>query len=200
MDLEVEDNEDYEIISKKDIAKLKDEIRSFKQGSAPSESTVLSRLNQMLDMFKEASISMKTGPTTAEILDQINEKLTKILEQNQQIAEGIIALADLAKEPEKEEKKIESIEEKLKPKPLMPEIPKFQEAEPMFAQQFNQQAPEFMQPEPEFMQQTTTPPRPISFPKPQMPSLNPMEDVEHKGFSDIPPLPPRPPKKGFFKF
>jgi hypothetical protein len=198
MDLEVVDNEDYEIISKKEIAKLKDEIKQFKEGSSPSDSTVLSRLNQMLDLFREASLSMKSGPTTSEIMEQINEKLTKLLDQNQQIAEGILAVADLVKGKDLSEKKPESIEEKLKPaRPLMQEPPAFG------PQQFQEEQNPFekMNPLPPPLPQKSMP-QP-GFSVPQMPSLNPHEDLEKSpshDFTDLPPLPPRPPKKGRFSF
>jgi hypothetical protein len=212
MDLEVVDNEDYEIISKKEISKLKDEVRQLKEGSSPSDSTVLSRLNQMLDLFREASISMKSGPTTSEIMEQINEKLSKLFDQNQQIAEGILAVADLVKGNTTEKKSQESIEEKLKPaNNMMPEPPQFQNTQQTdFFEQSQMPSAQMEMSRPMQSQmplQPPLPPRPRipqpQFANPQMPSLNPMESVEqaqHNDFSDLPPLPPRPPKKGRFSF
>jgi translation elongation factor EF-1beta len=146
---------------------------------------------------------MKSGTTTSEILDKINEKLEKLLEQNQHIAEGILAVAGMVKGNEKEEKKPESIEERLKPVNKIMSMPQqFAPQQQSFMQEQNMQMPQQIQPMQNPQQQFGQMPQP-QFPKPQMPSMNPMESVEqapHNEFSDLPPLPPRPPKKGRFSF
>jgi len=192
------DDEDYEIISKKDVAKLKDEIKQLREGGAPSESTVLSRLNQMLDMFKDASASMGEEGSSSSKLDDINSKIDKILDQHQQLAEGILALADMIKEAQGESEPTHEVEE---PKPA---------PQPVQQQNFGlPPAPNFnmsqMPPPPPNKMQQQMQSRgpnlesPIPFSKLEMPSFSPMEEPMNNP-GEIPPLPGRPSKRGMLGF
>jgi len=165
------EDEDYEIISKKDLASLRGEVKQLKEGEAPSESTVLSKLNQMLDLFKEASMSMK-GEKSSSAMEEVNEKMDQILEQHKQLAEGILAIADMIKAASGEEaEKVEQPRQAPMPAPQMPPMP----------------GPMPMGPPPRPM-----PGQPMPFPKPEMPSFNPLEEAEGPG--ELPPMPPKPGK------
>ncbi len=178
-------DDDYEIISHKEIEHLKHEIQDLKEGKSPeSPSNIVAKLNQMLDLFKEASASMKEGKST-DSHKEILEKLDKLLDQNQKIAEGVLAVADLVSGESSEE----------------------QEPEP---EQKPQQQSRPMMPGPAFPTNNMPmpPPRPgpsmpEPFPsKPEMPSLNPMEGLSRPSMNPIgglPPLPPRPNKRSLFK-
>jgi len=190
------DDEDYEIISKKDVAKLKDEIKQLREGGAPSESTVLSRLNQMLDMFKDASASMGEEGSSSSKLDEISSKMDKILDQHQQLAEGILAIVDMIKEAQGESEPAPKVEpQKPAPQPVQPQ------------QNFGlPPTPNFNIPPPPMpiQMQGPMPPRgpnlesPIPFPKPEMPSFNPMEEPNNPG--GLPPLSGKPSKRGILGF
>tara|TARA_Y100000310_G_scaffold344280_1_gene456191 strand:- start:1662 stop:2276 length:615 start_codon:yes stop_codon:yes gene_type:complete len=201
-------DEDYEIISHKEVARLKQELKALKEGELTASNKEIShKLNQMIDIFKEASIMMKDEKSSKDSHNEIMDKLDKLLDQNQKIAEGVLAVADMISKP---------IPVKAAPKPLTPG-PQPMRPEPMHPEPLNipgQPMPpnpmgsEPIHPEP---LNAPIPPRPIkkgippaptpeSFPSPGMPSLNPMEEPGKPsvGGHDIPPLPPRPKKKGLF--
>ena len=93
------DDEDYEIISQKDIGKLKDEIKELREGkTSDSANNVIKRLDEMIEIFKTASASLKDESPINERIDEISQKLETLLDQNQKIAEGILAIADLINE------------------------------------------------------------------------------------------------------
>jgi hypothetical protein len=175
--VDMPEDEDYEIISKKDLATLRGDVKQLREGGAPSENTVLSRLNQMLDLFKEASMSMKEEKPTYERLDEINEKMDRILEQHKQLAEGILAVADMIKAA--------SGEEAEKP----------EQQNPMPNQMPNFNAPQ-MAPPPMPNQMPQRPMQnPMNFPKTDIPSFNPLEEgLPREGPEQLPPMPPRPGK------
>lgn len=186
----VDDDTDYEIVSKKEIGRLKDEIQNLKEGElSGSASSIQSRLNQLLDIFKEASSSLKSEKPFSEELESINEKLNKILDQNQQIAEGILAVADLVKGVPHENKR--AFEQK--------EIPNEESLDqPMFEQPSFEQIPQMpaMPPPP--------PPMPLrmqqpiqQFPKPQMPSFGFGEQQPIQNIGGLNALPSKPPKRRF---
>ena len=66
-------------------------------------------INTLLSLFKEASSQMhleeQEASMVAEKIIPIEEKLDQILEQNQKIAEGIVALADLIREMQDDQKR-----------------------------------------------------------------------------------------------
>ncbi len=122
----------------------------------------------------------------SEELKAIDEKLEKVVDQNQKIAEGLLAIADLIKgrehEGEPEEKHLPDVNaghspfpQQAPPPPLPGQVP-----EPLFAPQ--------------------PPPAPSFFPKPEAPSLNPAEGRGRTPLRDmnLPPLPAKPKKKGLF--
>ena len=206
-------DEDYEIISHKEVARLKQELKSLKEGELTASNKEIShKLNQMIDIFKEASIMMKDEKSSKDSHNEIMDKLDKLLDQNQKIAEGVLAVADMISKP---------MPAKVEPKPLTPgpqpvpqpipqPIPQPMRPQPMHPEPMPQgpMGSEPMHPEhlnapipPKPIRKGIPPaPTPESFPNPGMPSLNPMEESGKPsvGGSDIPPLPPRPKKKGLF--
>jgi hypothetical protein len=214
-------DEDYEIISHKEVARLKQELKSLKEGELTASTNEIShKLNQMIDIFKEASIMMKDEKSSKESHNELSDKLDKLLDQNQKIAEGVLAVADMinqAKSPQPVQ--ITPEPQPMRPEPIHPDplnIPGSQPMQPM--------SPEPIHPGPLNVPGSqplpTAPlpsaplpvaPRPIrrgvppapeqdNFPHPGMPSLNPMEEQgkTSMGGLDIPPLPQKPHKKGLF--
>jgi len=203
--------EDYEIVSRKEIDRLKHEIKDLREGKdSASASNIMGKLNQMLELFKDASINIKEDMPLGKKIDVMNEKLEKLLDQNHKIAEGMITVAEMlsgekpkGQQPQSTPKQaIPSKEPQQYPQMPHPGIP------PQFPGQAHQQHPQMpphqlhpMHPQPGFQQpmpqrQAPRPSTPESFPKPAMPSFNPMEGPkpELEGSS----LPSKPPKKKIF--
>ncbi|MFQ5474431.1 MAG: hypothetical protein ACE5DM_01215 [Candidatus Nanoarchaeia archaeon] len=124
--------EEYAIVSKKEFMKLKLELDKLKknplQGSEAganlqdSIESLNKSLTGMMELFKEASDELKIEERDTQIvskkLEPIAEKVDTLIAQNQKIAKGIIAVADMVKE------KLDEIEEKTSaPKEKKPELP-----------------------------------------------------------------------------
>lgn len=102
------DEEDYEILPEKEIKELKDELKKLKQGEVtPSKQFHISmielsrRVDRLTDIFDEALKAIKEeegGLSLSERLRPLNEKLQKIHEQQLDIAEGVVTLADMIKD------------------------------------------------------------------------------------------------------
>jgi len=106
------DDEEYAIVSKKEFMALKKELDKFKknplEGSETGENLQASidnlnkSLNVMLEVFKQAAEDMKLEEhdteTVAKQMGPINEKIETLIDQNQKIAKGIVAIADMVKE------------------------------------------------------------------------------------------------------
>ncbi len=116
------DDEEYAIVSKKEFMTLKKELERLKknplEGSESGEDLQASidnlnkSLNVMLEVFKQAAEDMKLEEHDTEMVGKqmgpINDKLDQLIDQNQKIAKGIVAIADMVKE------KLEEIGEKSK--------------------------------------------------------------------------------------
>tara|TARA_Y100000310_G_scaffold342895_1_gene448121 strand:- start:7651 stop:8199 length:549 start_codon:yes stop_codon:yes gene_type:complete len=104
-----EDDGEYEIVPHREIIGLKNELQNLKGGSKDStisfhasmDNLQLS-MNSLIDIFREASRSMKTDEDhQGEVLqkiDDVTQKLADVMSQNEKIAEGIVAVADMVKE------------------------------------------------------------------------------------------------------
>ncbi|MFQ5620808.1 MAG: hypothetical protein ACE5FT_03120 [Candidatus Nanoarchaeia archaeon] len=142
--------DDYELLPHKELQELRDELNKLKQ--QPTEKTLqismvelASKLDRMMEIFEEAQemIRVEEGALTfQEKMRPLMERMEKVLQQNSQIAEGIVGLHDLimdmrdevaagarVKEEPKEEKlePIESLDTKLnlpEPKEKPKEKPK----------------------------------------------------------------------------
>lgn len=106
------EEEEYELLPHKEIEELKEELAKMKEFEiAPSKKLQVSLLevNQKLDklitIFEDATHEMKIeegGLTFTEKMKPLLEKMNKILEQNSEIASGILALADMVKDVKEE--------------------------------------------------------------------------------------------------
>ena len=180
-------DEDYEIISHKEIARLKQEINKLKEAEfSGSANEIMTKLDKILGIFKEASLSMQNSSEDKQHND-INEKLDNLLDQNQRIAEGVLAVADLVNK-----------KQEIPRQAPMPPSPK-----PMMPGQASTFPPHIEPPRPMSLRAGPSPhpqePNISSFPKPGMPAINPLESSERPSMGGLPPLPPKPRKKGLFK-
>ena len=95
--------DDYEILPHKDILELREELRRLK--AKPSERTLqismvelAGKVDKLINIFTEALEEIRVeegGLTFQEKMKPVLNRMEKILEQNSQIAEGIVALADM---------------------------------------------------------------------------------------------------------
>lgn len=114
-----EENEEYELIPHEELEAIKAEIRKAKEaGEQPKKLAALIsdlsyKIDRLLAIFEDAMRAIKIeegGLTFEERMRPIVERMNKILEQNSEIAAGIVAISDMIKE----------INEKLKPAALPP--------------------------------------------------------------------------------
>lgn len=99
-------NDDYELLPHKDILELKEELRKLR--AQPSEKTLQismvelsGRINRLIDIFEEAKEMIKAEEgalTFQEKMKPLLNRMDKVLEQNSQIAEGVVAIADMVNE------------------------------------------------------------------------------------------------------
>ncbi len=100
--------DEYELLPHKEIEDLKDELAKLKEFEiAPSKKLQVSllelntKLDKLLTIFEDATHEMRVeegGLSFTEKMKPLLEKMSKILEQNSEIASGILALADMVKE------------------------------------------------------------------------------------------------------
>ena len=97
------DNDEYEILPHKDIIELREELRSLK--AKPTEKNLQismvelsTKLDRLIEIFEEAQEEFKVeegaGLTWQEKMQPLLERMDKILEQNSEIAAGIVGLSD----------------------------------------------------------------------------------------------------------
>jgi len=94
---------DYELLPHKEIMELREQLQQLK--NKPTERNLQvamvelsAKLDKMVDIFEEARHEIKIeegGLTFQERMRPMMNRMEKILEQNSQIAEGIVAVADL---------------------------------------------------------------------------------------------------------
>ena len=100
--------DEYELIPHKEISELKDEIRRLHDNPpSPSKHLQISmddlaaKLDNMTKVFEKAMRTMSEdegGLTFKDKMQPILHRMDKILEQNSQIADGIVAMADMVNE------------------------------------------------------------------------------------------------------
>jgi hypothetical protein len=99
---------EYELVSHSKIESLRDELDQLRsvKGKKPSHVDVLSSMHHMtntlerfMSMFEEAVDEMKAEEKEEEIflkeIKPLMDKLDQVLEQNEKIAQGVVALADM---------------------------------------------------------------------------------------------------------
>ncbi len=98
-------SDEYELVPSKEVQELKDELRRLKDYPISPTKQLHSKLDdvaqksdKLITIFEEAAHQLKVeegGLTYEEKLKPLLAKMNKILEQNSEIAEGIVALADI---------------------------------------------------------------------------------------------------------
>lgn len=96
----------YELLPHKDILELKEELRQLK--AKPTEKNLQismvelsTKLDRLIEIFEEAQEQIKTEGESLSWEDKlrpITEKMDKVLEQNGEIARGILGLSDMINE------------------------------------------------------------------------------------------------------
>lgn len=104
----VPEEDEYELLPRKDVKELKEELRKVKEFDvAPTKQLHVSinelntKIDRLIAIFDEACKDVKIedgGLSFQEKMKPLVEKMNKILEQNGEIAEGIVALADVIKD------------------------------------------------------------------------------------------------------
>ena len=190
-------DEEYAIVSNKEFSKIKQELDRLKKnplGSTQSGENLQSSVDNlslslggMMNLFKEAADDMKIEERETQILskrlDPLEEKVGILIEQNQKIAKGIIAVADMVKEQLEEIKKVVSTKSS-EPKKELPPLGGLN----------NNVAP----PMPGFAPQNASP-MPGMAPQnaPPMPGMMPPNNPEPQPFAPEPPMNGIPPPPGF---
>ena len=100
--------DEYELMPHKEIVELREELRQMKSLPAGAGSHAESsyeeltkKMDRLIEIFEEAEKSVKVeegAMSFKEKMAPFAEKVNKVLEQNSEIAEGIVALADLMSE------------------------------------------------------------------------------------------------------
>ena len=100
--------EEYELMPHKEISELRDELRRVK--SMPPEAgkrgemsyqELIKRMDRLIEIFTEAEHQLKIeegAVSFKEKMAPLVTKMDKVLEQNSEIAEGVVALADILNE------------------------------------------------------------------------------------------------------
>ncbi len=125
------EEEEYELLPHKEIEDLKEELAKLKEFEiAPSKRLQVSllelntKLDKLITIFEDATHELRVeegGLSFTEKMRPLLEKMNKILEQNSEIASGILALADMVKELKetKEEAPSRMPEPMEAPRPMM---------------------------------------------------------------------------------
>ena len=101
------EKEEYELLPHKEVEELKEELRRLKEFElTPTKKMEVSilelnkKLDRLLEVFERASHDLRVeegGLTFKEKMRPLADKMNKILEQNAEIASGILAIADMIK-------------------------------------------------------------------------------------------------------
>ena len=99
-------DDDYELLPHKDILELKSQLENLKKGPNPEARESMEKLtdsiDNLLNLFKQAASQMHLEDQEAGLVEQklipLHNKLDRILDQHNKIAEGIVALADMVKD------------------------------------------------------------------------------------------------------
>jgi hypothetical protein len=98
---------DYEIVPKKELEELKKEIKMLKQDiknysvstqEIPEAKTLQESIEELIAVFREAVNELKNPSQSKEYKESYEIPLKVLIEQNEKIAKGILALADILNE------------------------------------------------------------------------------------------------------
>lgn len=135
--------EEYELLPHKEIQELKEELRKLKEFEiTPTKKMHVTmielnhKLDKLITIFEDAMHEVRVeegGLSFAEKMKPVVSKMNKILEQNSEIASGILAVADMLKGKEarptyEEEPELPSLE--APPRPPVPPTPPSPRAPP----------------------------------------------------------------------
>jgi chromosome segregation ATPase len=131
------EDEDFEILPKNTVRDLKEQLTELKRetGSKKKNDTAADEgvkrlqesIEELIKMFKIATREMKIDEIRQESvekgLDPLSKKLDTLIQQNQELAEGLVVVADLVKDSiPKLQEQIERLKDDLKteerPRPL----------------------------------------------------------------------------------
>ena len=123
--------EEYELVPYKEIAELKDELHRLKDYPIPSSKKLqvsmdelALKIDRMTQIMEEAGHEMHAeegGLSLEDKLGPVMERLEKVLEQNSEIAKGIVAVADLIEELRQRLEKGFMVKETMQiPEPMQP--------------------------------------------------------------------------------
>ncbi|MCK4670804.1 MAG: hypothetical protein KAT43_06385 [Nanoarchaeota archaeon] len=101
--------EDYEIVSHRDVRKLKTELKALKEGKGADIiglrdhlEELTERIDAMIDIFESAAAELREEDKEAEIIakkiDPIFARLDSVDEQNKKIAHGLVAINEIVEE------------------------------------------------------------------------------------------------------
>ena len=221
--------EEYELMPHRAVARIKRELELLKKNAGKQPSVKMKQsmdklndnINSLRNLFQEAAKAMpEEGPDDS--MKPLFDRMDKLEEENRQIAQGILVVADLVKELKGEAPKPAPKPMPLMPKPVFrqmpPKPPQMHEEPPKMAPL--PEAPPGMAPLPEPpgmggmrpMPPRETPLGPPPMPPPPKPDFVPMGKpipppmppgvgMPMHGPSELPPLPDLkagPKKKGFF--
>ena len=109
-------DDEYELMPHSVLGKLKDDLDNLKKKASDGSGDVKesmeklsNSINTMIELFHTATEYMQHEEKEQKLLtdkiDPVMEKLLKIEEQNEQIAEGLLSIADLIKDKQEEKPK-----------------------------------------------------------------------------------------------
>ncbi len=103
-----EDIDEYELLPHKEIEELKEELARLKEFEiAPSKKLQVSllelnsKLDKLLTIFEDAAHEMRVEEGSLRFTEKMRpvlDKMNKLIEQNAEMAQAILALADMIKE------------------------------------------------------------------------------------------------------
>lgn len=105
---DINEGDEYEILPHKEITELREELKKLKlaEGSPTKKMTVSivelnAKMDKLIEIFETATRDLREeagGLSVGEQIKPLAERLNKALEQNSEIAEGVVALADMIKD------------------------------------------------------------------------------------------------------
>jgi hypothetical protein len=100
-------DDEFELMSHKDVEKLKKELSALRKSGTSRESQVvldsMDKLNEnivgLTDVFREATMELKISDNEAfnpKLMHELSEKIDSLLEQNEKMAEAILTVAEVS--------------------------------------------------------------------------------------------------------
>jgi chromosome segregation ATPase len=134
------EEDDYTLMSSKEVSELKQDVDYLKKNplggtkSGKSLQESIEKLNdniqELIEIFKEASEMTKSEEREADIIikriQPIEQKMDELADQNQKIAKGILAVADMvsAREEQRPQPRPQP-QQQMQPRPMMqPPMPR----------------------------------------------------------------------------